>query len=117
MTNSIKKETQEKISQLQMIEETLQQYAASKQTINSQILEIDSALSELEGKKSAYKIVGAIMIEKDSVELKNDLLERKKVLDIKSSSIERHEEKVRQKFDSLQKQVMQEISGSGKDEI
>ena len=105
----MKSETQEKIAQLQMIEETLQQYASSKQAINTQILEIDSALTEIEGKKSAYKIIGAIMIEKSGSDIKTDLLDKKKALDIKMSSIEKHEEKIRSKFESLQKEVMSEI--------
>lgn len=106
---NIKPETQGKINQLQMIEETLQQYAQTKQTVNTQILEIDSALLEIEGKKSGYKIVGTIMIEKSSEDLKSELLDKKKSFDIRISTIEKHEEKIKTKFESLQKEVMNEI--------
>jgi prefoldin beta subunit len=113
MEKTIQKETQEKINQLQMVEETLQQHAMSRQTFHSQILEIDSSLEQLTNKKTAYKIVGAIMIEKTKDELEAELLERKKTIEIRVSSIEKQEEKVKFKFESLQKEIMQELQGSG----
>jgi prefoldin beta subunit len=109
---SIQKETQEKISKLQMIEENLQQYAVSKQTINSSILEIDSALLELEGKNKAYKICGFIMIEKPSSEIKKDLEDKKKTNELRLKSIEKQEERIKQNFDVLQKEVLNELKRS-----
>lgn len=117
MNKELQRETQEKIARLQMIEENLQQYALSKQTINSQIIEIDSALKEIEGKKTAFKISGTIMIEKSANEIKEELFEKKKTSDLRLKNIEKQEEKIKEKFSELQNEIMSELKKSDKNEI
>jgi prefoldin beta subunit len=95
-----------------MIEETLQHYSASRQTFHSQLLELDSSLNELSDKSTAYKIIGAIMVEKTSDELRKELMDKKKTVEIRISNIEKQEDKVKQKFESLQKEIMEDIKDS-----
>lgn len=108
--NNVNKESQEKIAQLQILEENMQQYSITRQNINAQILEIDAAIKELENKDKAYKIVGTIMIEKSSQDLKKDLEDKKKILELRITSVDKQEEKLKTKFMDLQKEVMEELN-------
>ncbi len=56
------KETEQKIAQLQLYEQSLQNILMQKQQFQSQSVEIGSALKELESTEKAYKIVGNIMV-------------------------------------------------------
>ena len=70
-------EIQQKIEQLQNMEHNLQHLTMQKQTIQSQLLEIGSALEALKSEtKRLFKIVGAIMIESTHEEIVKDLKEK-----------------------------------------
>ena len=56
MTES--KNTEQKISQLQLLEQSLQNFNLQKQQLNSKLLEYESALEELDLTEDAYKIDG-----------------------------------------------------------
>ncbi len=73
----LSKETEQKIAQLQLYEQSLQNILIQKQQFQSQSLEIDSALKELEATKEAYKIVGNIMVASKKEDLKKDLESKK----------------------------------------
>jgi chaperonin cofactor prefoldin len=58
----MEKETEDKISQLGLLEQNMHKYLNQKQSFQAQLMEIESALSELKSTKKAYKIVGNIMV-------------------------------------------------------
>ena len=58
----VSQETEQKISQLQMFEQSLQGFLGQKQQFQMQLVEVESALGELENTEKAYKIVGNIMV-------------------------------------------------------
>ena len=62
-----------------------------KQQFQSQILEADSALKEIDKSKESYKIVGNIMVKSDKDELKKDLEEQKKVAQLRIDALEKQE--------------------------
>ena len=45
---NVSKETEQKIQQLQLIEQSMQQFLMQKQSFQTQLVEIESALKELE---------------------------------------------------------------------
>ena len=102
-------ETQKKIQQLQIMEQSMQQMLAQKQTLQSQVLEVDSALEELEGTDKAYKIVGNIMVSADKKVLQKELTEKKETLTLRMQSFEKQETKFKDKTSALQKEVMDEL--------
>ena len=59
------KETEQKIQQLQLYEQSVQNILLQKQQFQSQISEIDSALKELETATASYRIIGNIMVNAD----------------------------------------------------
>ncbi|MBI2541301.1 prefoldin subunit beta [Candidatus Woesearchaeota archaeon] len=105
----VSKETEQKIGQLQMFEQSLQSFLGQKQQFQSQLVEIESALGELEGTDKAYKIVGNIMVESDKNELKADLQSKKEMLELRIRTMEKQESQVREKASALQAEILKKI--------
>ena len=105
----VSKETEQKIGQLQMFEQSMQNFLGQKQQFQVQLVEIESALSELENTEKAYKIVGNIMVESDKNELKADLNSKKEMLEIRIKTMEKQEEQVREKASKLQSEILKKI--------
>ena len=103
------KETEQKIGQLQMLEQSLQNFLGQKQQFQMQAVEIDSALNELSNSGKAYKIVGSIMVESDKAELKADLQSKKEMIEIRIKTMERQEAQVRDKASKLQSEILKKI--------
>jgi prefoldin beta subunit len=103
------KETQEKIGQLQLIEQNLQGLLAQKQQFQSQMIEIDSALKEIKDAKETYKIVGNIMVSSEKESLEKDLKEKKEMMDIRINALEKQETQLKEKAQKIQKDVMSQM--------
>ncbi|MFC1768859.1 prefoldin subunit beta [Nanoarchaeota archaeon] len=102
-----KKEAEEKISQLQLIEQSVQTLLVQKQQLQAQQQEIESALDELSKTDKAYKIVGNLMIASDKEELKKYLQTKKDTLDLRVKSIEKQENQLKEKAESTRSQIME----------
>ncbi|MBW3013183.1 prefoldin subunit beta [Candidatus Woesearchaeota archaeon] len=100
-------ETQAKIQQLQILEQSVQNLNVQKQQFQMQLTEIESALEEIKGKDSAYKIVGNVMISKKVKDIEVDLNSKKELIEVRINSLEKQENKVKEKIGALQKEVMQ----------
>src|SRR3989338_5937663 len=113
----LKKETQERIAHLQMLEQNIQNSILQKQTAQNHIFEIDDAISEINSAKDAtYKIIGNVMIKKTKEELKKDLESRKEVLNIRIKNIEKQEEELKKRAEELQETLINELQDQkGKD--
>ncbi len=105
----VSKETEQKIGQLQMFEQSLQNFLGQKQQFQVQLVEIESALTELQNTDKAYKIVGNIMVESDKNELKADLQSKKEMLELRIRTMEKQESQVREKASKLQSEILKKI--------
>jgi len=104
------KETEEKIQQLQLLEQNLQNVLMQKQTFQMQLMESENALKEInKTKKDVYKIIGTIMVSSNKEELKKELKEQKEVLDLRLKNLEKQENNFKEKAEDIQKEVMKEI--------
>ena len=102
-------ETEKKINQLQMLEQSIQNLSMQKQQFQLQQVEIESALKELEKVNEAYKIVGNIMVLSKKNDLKEDLNSKKDVMDIRIKNFEKQENHLREKASKLQNEVLKEM--------
>jgi prefoldin beta subunit len=102
-----------KIGQIQTLEQGLQGLIQQKQQVQSTLLEIESASKELAHTAQAFKIIGNIMILKDKQELTTDLKDKLERTQVRLKSIEKQEEKTRERIRVLQEDVM---AGLGKRE-
>ena len=106
----ISSETQEKIAQLQLFEQNMNSFSTQKRGIQSQMLEINNALKEVESANGeVYKIVGTVMFHSEKDTLNKDLKERKELLDIRIKSLEKQEKAIEEKAKKLQTEVMGEL--------
>jgi|SRR3989344_2562109 len=106
------REVEEKIAELQMIEQNLQQLLSQKQNIQVQQIETENALEELKKQttKEVYKIVGQILINSDKKEVEKDLSSKKEMFLLKIKNIEKQEEKLREKAKEIQKEVLEKMN-------
>ena len=88
------------------LEQNLQGFLLQKQTIQTQVLEIDSALNELEKTDTSYKIIGNIMVKTEKETLKKDLNDKKEMLNLKMKTIEKQEDKIKENVQSTQQDVL-----------
>ncbi len=105
----VEKETEKKISQLQMMEQSMQGFLMQKQQFQGQLVEIESALKELEKSKEAYKIVGNIMVSSDKKELEDDLKKKKEIVELRIKTLEKQESQIKEKASGIQEEVMKEL--------
>lgn len=107
--DNISKETQQKISQLQLIEQNVQNILMQKQQLQLQLSEIESALKEIENVKKAYKIIGNIMIESEKNDIQEDLKKKEGMVVLRIKNLEKQEEKINEKAKKLQEEVLSEV--------
>jgi len=100
---------QEKIGQIQLIQQNLENFGMQKQQFQVQQTEIETALLEIKNTNTAYKIVGNIMVLTDKEKLRKDLEEKNEMLTIRVNTIEKQEDKLRSKFEELQQEVMKSL--------
>lgn len=106
----VSREIEEKIAQLQLIEQNLQNFLMQKQTFQSQLIEAESALDELKKSKGdTYRIVGNIMVSSTSKNLQKYLDSKIDILELKIKNIEKQESSLKEKFTQLQANVMKDL--------
>jgi prefoldin beta subunit len=103
------KETEEKIGRMQLLEQNMQNIMMQKQQFQSQLIEVTSALEELETTDKAYKIVGNIMVLSKKEGLKKDLESKKEMVELRIKSIEKQESELKEKAKVLQEEVLKEM--------
>ena len=105
----MEKDVQNKIGQLQMLEQSMQSFLMQKQQFQAQLIEIESALEELKNSKMVYKIVGNIMIDANKEELEKELKENKEKTELRIKTIEKQEKQMKDKASSMQEEVMKKL--------
>ncbi len=105
------KDSAESIQRLQSIEQALSQLGAQRQQVQSQLFEIDSAISALKTAKTAFKIVGNVMVDAKPEDVLSELQQKKEILDIRTASIEKQEQKLRDNAKDIQQQMHKAIGG------
>ncbi len=105
----VSKEAEENINQLQLLEQGLQTFLVQKQQFQTQLIEVESALKELETAKESYKIIGNIMVQADKENLKKELESKKEMLNIRIKTLEKQEKQIKEKSNKIQSEVVEKI--------
>ena len=93
-----------------MLEQNVQNLLLQKQTFQSQLIEVESAVEELEKTKGkSYKIVGAVMIESDKADLKKELDSKKEVLSLRVKTLDNQEKQFKDKASALQTDILSQL--------
>ncbi len=97
------------MQQLQLTQQNLENIMMQKQQIRSQLVELESALTELNTTDKAYKIIGKIMIASSKDDLIKDLEEKKEVAEVRLKNFNSQEEKLKKNLEEFQQKVMEEM--------
>jgi len=100
-------ENQEKIQELQMLEQTLQNLLMQKQSFQMEMSETDSALKELDRSGGdVFKIIGQLMIKTDKEQIKKDLTEKQSTLNMRIETLDKQEASFKEKLDGIRDEIM-----------
>lgn len=98
--------TQESIGKLQIIEQQVQTMAMQKQQFQSQLFEVDNALKELKTSKTAYKIIGNIMVLSEKEKIEKELSQKKEITELRIDNLDKEEKKLKDQAKKLQEDLL-----------
>ncbi len=97
---------EKKLQEMQLLEQRLQNTILQKQSFQIELAETDSALAELDkAGEEVFKIIGQLMIKSEKSKIKEELTNKKKILEIKINSFEKQEQVLTSQLDSLQEEI------------
>lgn len=99
----------EKINQLQLLQQNIQTILAQKQQIQSQLVEFESALTEIGKTEKSYKILGNVMVAVSRDDISKELNEKKEVAEVRLKNFIKQEERLKSNLEQLQKEVVSEL--------
>ncbi|VVB76138.1 Prefoldin subunit beta [Candidatus Tiddalikarchaeum anstoanum] len=113
MAIEVPKEAENDVLKMQQLQQQLQFLSMQKQTLQTQSLELEHSTEELKKvvKEDVFEIVGAVMIKRDKDLLINDLIEKKRTLDLRQNAVEKQIDKVTAKVNEIQEKVMKMVKG------
>lgn len=100
---------QEKIQQLQTIEQNMQHLLKQRQQFQMQLMEVDSAVEELKKTEKAYRIIGNIMVLSEKSALEKELTEKKERMELRVKSVEKQENALKEQAKKLREEVMKSM--------
>jgi len=100
-------EGQQKIQQMQFLEQNLQAILMQKQTLQMELNENVSALKEIENSEDTiYKVIGQLMISVPKDRTIEDLKNKEKLNSTRLKALEKQEEALQNQVQSLREDVM-----------
>ena len=107
---NIDEETQNKIHQMQMIEQNFQAILMQKQAFQMELNETENALEEIsKSKDDVFKLIGQIMIKADKKKTEQELKKKEELLSLRLSSLEKQESEFNKQLEEIRKEVMKKI--------
>jgi prefoldin beta subunit len=108
---NLDEETQQKIQQLQMMEQSFQQLLMQKNAFSMEANETDFIIKEVEKTKGEVsRIIGnQVVIKATKEEILEDMENKKKLIDTRMKSIDEQEKEFSQKIEEIRKEVMEKI--------
>ena len=99
--------SENKLQELQILEQSLNNILLQKQMFQMELSESESALREIEtSKDEVFKIVGQIMIKTDKEKVNSDLLNKKKLIELRMKSLEKQEMTLASKMEEVRDELM-----------
>ena len=94
------------LQELQILEHNINSVLMQRQSIQLELGEVSTALEELEKTNDeVYRVLGSFMLKTNKESVKNELTERKKILDLRDLSLEKQEKLFLSKVEDLRNQI------------
>ena len=106
-------QVQERLLRLQQLQQTLQSVLAQKQQVEMEKTEVEQTVAELQ--KTAddaviYKAAGSLLIKAEKAKITEELVERKELLNTRSTVLTRQEERLRSQVKEAQTKLQEDLS-------
>jgi prefoldin beta subunit len=106
-------QVQERLLRLQQLQQTLQSVLAQKQQVEMEKVEVDQTVAELQ--KTAddsviYKAIGSLMVKAEKAKINEELVERKELLNTRSTVLTRQEERIRSQVKEAQAKLQEDFN-------
>jgi len=110
---NLDEETQRKIQELQMIEQSFQQLLMQKNAFSMEANETDYIIAEVEKNEGEIsRIIGnQVIIKSTKEEVLKDMKKKKELIDLRMKSIDKQEKQFSEKIDSIREEVIKKIQG------
>lgn len=109
-------QVQNLVAQLQQIQQQLQLVVSQKAQVEAMLEEAKQALEELQTVSEdtpIYKAVGSILVREGKEKVVKELNEKKESYEIRIKTLERQEERLRERFAELQKKLQSFLGQAG----
>jgi prefoldin beta subunit len=116
MQGNLPPEAQEKIEELQDLQETTEQLAAQKGQAETSLNEAKTALDALEDideDATMYREIGELLVKTDYEDAAESLDEKVDSLEVRVEQLEKREERTKEQFEELQEELQQMLQGGG----
>ena len=104
---------QERLLRLQQLQQTLQSILAQKQQVEMEKTEVEQTIAELQRTAEdavIYKAIGSLMVKAEKPKVTEELVERKELLDTRSTVLARQEERMRSQIKETQTKLQEDIN-------
>ena len=96
-----------KLQEMQILEQSLQNLLMQKQAFQMELAETQSALKEIEKSgDEVFKVIGQLMIKTEKATIKDELVNKEKILSLRMKTLEKQENVLSQKLEELRKQIL-----------
>ncbi len=105
-------QVQERLLRLQQLQQTLQSVLTQKQQVEMEKAEVDQTLAELQKTRDdavIYKAIGSLMVKAEKAKVNEDLVERKELLNTRSTVLARQEERLRSQVKEAQSKLQADL--------
>jgi len=107
----INEETQKKIHDMQHLEQHLQQFLIQRQAFQTELMEIESASEALKNSgDEVYKLIGQLLLKTEKKKTEEELVEKKKLLEMRLKAIEKQESNLIEKLEKIREEVISEMN-------
>jgi len=106
-------QVQERLLRLQQLQQTLQSVLTQKQQVDMEKTEVDQTVAELQktaDEATIYKAIGSLMVKAEKAKINEELVERKELLNTRSTVLARQEERLRSQVKEAQTKLQEDLS-------
>ena len=91
----------EDLQEMQMLDQNLHNILLQKQAFQMELSETKSGLVEIEKSGEIFKLVGELMIKVGKEKVKEELLSKEKILNMRVKAIEKQEDSIAKRLEEL----------------
>lgn len=101
-------EARDDLIKFQQLQQQVQALMLQKQNVQIQLAEVENALKEVDKvvDTEIYEIIGSVMIKRQKATLMDSLREKKEVLNLRISTLEKQIDKLNEKLKELHQKVL-----------